>query len=534
MSENKTARVCVPVCVRRAAELRPSVERAAEVADIVELRLDCLEEGQLDAARAQLAALLGSTRLPFILTFRPREQGGGHTLSLAERAAFWRDVPELLRDLPGLSDDATEPSSDTGLKGRAFADLELDLLESTHAGALGRLFGGFNVICSHHDFRQTPSDLGDIFDRMARTPARILKMAVRADFINDCVPVLRLVERGRREGREVIAVSMGEAGLLTRVLAPAFGAFLTYGSLDAAQATAPGQLSARELRELYRVHALGPRTLVTGLVGSPVGHSLSPHMHNAAFRALGLDAVYLPLEVTDVSDFVRRMADPRTRELEWNLRGLSVTAPHKQAIIPHLDAVSPDAARIGAVNTVVVTSDGLEGYNTDADASLVPLEGLVELRGARVAVVGAGGAARALLWSLGERGASATVFARDAERGRTLAAEFGAGASPLEGARFGGFDVVVNTTPLGTRGARESETPANSQQLAGARLAYDLVYNPTRTRFLEEARAAGCHTVGGLGMLAAQAAEQFRLWTGRELPYTVMLAAAEAKLSDKL
>ncbi|HJQ32548.1 MAG TPA: shikimate dehydrogenase [Pyrinomonadaceae bacterium] len=525
MTEKNTARVCVPVCVRRAAELRPSVERAAEVADIIELRLDCLDEDELEAARSQLAALLGSTRLPFILTFRPREQGGGHGLSLAERAAFWRDVPELLRDLRG-------PSGDADLKGRAFADLELDLLESTHASAFGRLFDGFNVICSHHDFHQTPSDLRDIFNRMARTPAPILKMAVRANFIADCVPVLRLVERGRREGREVIAVSMGEAGLLTRVLAPAFGAFLTYGSLDAEQATAPGQLSARELRALYRVHALNPRTLVTGLVGSPVGHSLSPHMHNAAFQALGLDGVYLPFEVADVSDFVRRMADPRTRELEWNLRGLSVTAPHKQAIISHLDAVSPNAARIGAVNTVVITPDGLEGYNTDANASLVPLEGLVELRGARMAVIGAGGAARSLLWSLGERGACATVFARDAEKGRTLAAEFGADASPLEGASFGGFDVVVNTTPLGTRGARESETPASSQQLLGARIAYDLVYNPTRTRFLEEARAARCRTIGGLGMLAAQAAEQFRLWTGRELPYAVMLAAAEKQLSE--
>jgi len=524
MTEHSPARVCVPVCVRRADELRPSIERAAEVADIVELRLDCLEESQLDAALSQLAALLSSTRLPFILTFRPREQGGGHTLSLAGRAAFWRDVPELLRG----------PSGDADLKGRAFADLELDLLESTHASALGRLFDGFDVICSHHDFHRTPSDLSDIFDRMARTPARILKMAVRADSITDCVPVLRLVEQGRRAGREVIAVSMGEAGLLTRVLAPAFGAFLTYGSFDAAQATAPGQLSARELRELYRVHALNPRTLITGLVGSPVGHSLSPHMHNVAFQALGLDGLYLPFEVADVSGFVRRMADPRTRELEWNLRGLSVTAPHKQAVIPHLDSVSPNAARIGAVNTVVVTSDGLEGYNTDADACLVPLEGLVELRGARVAVVGAGGAARALLWSLGERGARATVFARDTEKGRTLAAGFGADASSLEGARFDGFDVVVNTTPLGTRGARESETPATLEQLRGARVAYDLVYNPTRTRFLEEARAAGCRTVGGLGMLAAQAAEQFRLWTGREVPYTVMLAAAEAKLSDKL
>ena len=525
MTENNPARVCVPVCVRSAAELRPSIERAREVADIIELRLDCLEVDQLEAARAQLAALLGATSLPFVVTFRPREQGGGHSLSVAERAAFWRVAPRLLRDAPGLSGDA-------GLKDRAFADLELDLLESPHAAALGPLFDGFNVICSHHDFRETPSDLREIFDRMARTPARLLKMAVRANSITDCVEVLRLVERGRRAGREVIAVSMGEAGLLTRVLAPAFGAFLTYGSLDAAQATAPGQLSARQLRDLYRVHTLNPRTLVTGLVGSPVGHSLSPRMHNAAFKALGLDAVYLPLEVADVSEFVRRMADPRTRELPWNLGGLSVTAPHKQGVIPHLDRLSPEAKRIGAVNTVRFTPDGLEGFNTDADASVVPLRGLVELRGARVAVLGAGGAARAILWSLSERGARATVFARDIERGARVASQFGADSAALAGARFEGFDVVVNATPLGTRGAREAETPATAAQLGGARVAYDMVYNPSQTLFMREAHAAGCQTVGGLRMLAAQAERQFRLWTGQDPAPGIMLAAAERQLSE--
>ncbi len=326
---------------------------------------------------------------------------------------------------------------------------------------------------------------------------------------------------------------MGEAGVLTRVLAPAFGAFLTYGSLDAAQATAPGQIDASELRDVYRVGELNAETLVTGLVGSPVGHSLSPHMHNAAFAALGLDAVYVPFEVADLSEFMRRMVDRRTRELDWNLRGFSVTAPHKRAIIPYLDHVSPVASRIGAVNTVVISEGrGLEGFNTDADASVAPLEGLVELKGARVAVIGAGGAARALLWALGDRGARATVFARDNVRGRELAEEFGAETAPLEGALFRGFDVVVNTTPLGTWGARESETPAVSDQLRGARVAYDLVYNPTRTRFINEAHWGDCQTVGGLGMLAAQAAEQFRLWTGQKptgLEYG-MLSVAGAQL----
>jgi 3-dehydroquinate dehydratase/shikimate dehydrogenase len=500
-------------------ELRHSIERAAEIAHIIELRLDCLEETQLAAARAQLGALLGSTRLPFIITFRPQEQGGGRHIGMDERAAFWRDISLWLRDVAGRE--------------RAFADVELDLLESPHAGSLGDLFKGFKVICSHHDFQETPADLTQIFERMTRTPADILKIAVRANTITDCVEVMRLLERGRRIDREVIAVSMGEAGLLTRILAPSFGAFLTYGSLDSAQATAPGQISARDLRRLYRVDELGARTLITGLVGSPVGHSLSPHTHNAAFASLGLDAVYLPLEVADISEFMRRMADPRTRELGWSLRGLSVTAPHKQSIIPHLDAVTQNAASIGAVNTIVISPDaGLKGFNTDADASVVPLAGLVKLRGARVAVIGAGGAARALLWSLGERGARSTVFARDLEHGRVVASEFSADAAPLDGARFDGFDLVVNATPLGTRGAQEENTPAVAAQLRGARVAYDLVYNPSETLFMREARAAGCQTVGGLGMLVAQAEEQFRLWTGAEPTPGVMLAAAKKRLSE--
>ena len=524
--EKNKARVCVPVCVRLADELRPSIARASELADVVELRLDCLEEDQLAPTLSLLATLLGETPLPFIITYRPREQGGGRDVSLEERVAFWRDLLNALRKVE--EGDRRE---------RDFVDLELDLLESARAGSLGELFKRFRVICSQHDFGGTPADLGELFTRMMRTPAEVLKVATKANSITDCVEVVRLCERGRREGREVVAVSMGEAGMLTRVLGPAFGSFLTYASLDAAQATAPGQINARDLREVYRVDGLNARTLVAGLIGSPVGHSLSPHTHNAAFAATGLDAVYVPFEVTDLPEFVRRMADPRTRELGWNLRGLSVTAPHKQAIIPHLDSVSENASAIGAVNTVVVSKErGLEGYNTDANAALAPLVRMVEERvfdlcGARVALIGAGGAARAVLWALGAWGAWTTVFARDEAKAQAVGEELGADCDSLEGARFKHFDIVINATPLGTRGSRETETPASAAQLRGARVAYDLVYNPAETRFLREAREAGCLTVGGLGMLVAQAEEQFRLWTGHEAPPGVMLAAAEKKLS---
>jgi 3-dehydroquinate dehydratase/shikimate dehydrogenase len=519
MSETKHARVCVPVCVRRADELRTTVARASEVANAVELRLDCLDADQLEPALTQLAALLAENPRPFIITFRPAEQGGRRTLDARVRARFWQAFLSSLRDAP--------------TRAGAFADIELDLFESADAEtlriALNELDTGgrLKLICSHHNFQQTPADLESLYERMARTPAHVLKIAVKAEDITDSVAVLRLLERARRESRELIAVSMGEAGLLTRVLAPSRGAFLTYGALDAAQATAPGQINARELRELYRVGEITERTLITGLVGSPVAHTLSPHMHNAAFNARRLDAVYIPFETADVAAFVRRMARPRTRELEWNLRGFSVTAPHKSAIISELDYVEPLAAEIGAVNTVVIEGENLRGYNTDAEAALKPLEGLIDLSGAHVAIIGAGGAARALLWGTRQRGARTTLFARNTARAVLTARAFDADTASIEDASFGGFDLIVNATPLGTRGEKETETPASSEQLRGARIAYDLVYNPSETRFLREARSAGCETIGGLQMLVAQAAEQFKLWTGVDAPVEVMRAAAE-------
>jgi shikimate dehydrogenase len=215
------------------------------------------------------------------------------------------------------------------------------------------------------------------------------------------------------------------------------------------------------------------------------------------------------------------------------LRGLSVTAPHKSTIMSQLDFIEASAGEIGAVNTIVVEGNTLSGFNTDAAAALAPLVELIELRGARVAVLGAGGAARALLWSLREAGARVTVYARNMERARVMGEKFGAHARTLEGAQFDNFDLVINATPLGTRGDNEVETPARADQLRGARAAYDLVYNPDETGFMREARVAGCEIVlGGLPMLVAQAAAQFKLWTGEDAPLEAMRVAADKRLGE--
>ena len=483
--------VCVPVCAKSIAELEEACARASEYADVIELRLDCLESNQFPGLEPSIRKL----SLPLILTFRPAEQGGYRLLGRPEREAFWR--------------------GGWGASRAALYDLELEFVDSLTCD-------WSRVIVSHHDFSGVPDDLEQLYERMAATPARIVKIAVRANDITDCIRIFHLLDRARNEQRELIAIAMGNAGIATRVLGPSRGAYLTYASLEDESATAPGQVNARQLRSVYRIDQLNADTMICGLVGLPVMHSVSPHMHNAAIAAEGVDGVYLPLEVTNLGAFMKRMVHPRTRELDWNLRGLSVTAPHKSNVIEFLDEVDPVAREIGAVNTVIVEDDGLRGYNTDVDGLIEPLrERLGSLKDLRVAVIGAGGAARAAVWALGRDGARVTLFARSPIKAKTMSEDFGVFCEPLGSASFASYDVVVNATP---------QSPAVAEQLAGAGLVYDLIYNPIETEFLKQGRAAGCQTLGGLPMLVAQARRQFQLWTGKEPSSNLMHDAAAAAL----
>jgi 3-dehydroquinate dehydratase/shikimate dehydrogenase len=362
---------------------------------------------------------------------------------------------------------------------------------------------------------------------MRSTPARILKIAVQANDVTDCLKIFSILEQARKDGREMIAVAMGTAGVPTRVLGPSRGAFLTYGALNVGDATAPGQITASELRHLYRIDKITAQTQVVGLVGLPVAQSVSPQMHNAAFAFLNVDALYMPFEVHDLAAFMKRMTHPRSRELDWNLRGLSITAPYKSQIIEWLDWIDLPAKEVGAINTIVIENGMLRGYNTDVIGFIKPLmQKFGNLREARCALIGAGGAAKAVLSGLRQHGSNTTVFARDVKKAAPLADKFGARLENLSNAQLKEFDVIINTTPLGMRGPFQEETPLRCDQIRGARLAYDLVYNPGETRFLREAREAGCETLGGLGMFLAQADEQFRLWTGLEPPQHVMRDAA--------
>jgi len=510
------------VCVSRLSELADAVRAAADVADVIELRLDYLTEVDLSHAGEAIASVLKAVDQQIILTLRPAEYGGARAISAQDRLLFRLQYSGYLKsDRDDLCD----------------LELDLALLLQKRAGE-GNDVVGTNLcdwdrtICSYHDLVGVPADLEKIYESMAQTESRILKLAVQADDALDCLSIFRLLDRAQREGREMIAIAMGEAGAMTRILGPSRGSFLTFAALDKEKGTAPGQLTARELRDIYRIDCIDRHSRVFGVAGRPVSHSISPHIHNAAFAAADLNAVFIPFDVGDVIGFVRRMVHPQTRELDWQISGLSVTAPHKSVVMQCLNRIDVAAREIGAVNTIVVQDNELHGYNTDAAGFVAPLRNVREtFRGARCAVIGAGGAARAAIWALKQEGADVTVFARDATKAEFLAKTFGVKHQQLSPRGFAGYDLLVNATPLGTHGQLQNEAILTSDQLRGVRLAYDLVYNPFETRFLSDARAAGCETIGGLEMLIAQAVEQFKLWTGKHPNVEVMRAAATRQLA---
>jgi 3-dehydroquinate dehydratase / shikimate dehydrogenase len=487
--------ICIPITESVPENFLAAIREAELVADAVELRLDFLAAEGLSQVLHQLRRDIEGIGKPLILTFRPRAQGGKRNLTLQERQNFWRMLPREINE------------------GMAFADFEIDLAESF---ASDSPIPWQKVICSWHSFESTPENLLEIYQRLDRTQAAVNKIATQVNRIGDCLRLLDLLEN-RQSAKPTIIIGMGMPGMMTRVLGLSRGAMLTFGALKRGAESASGQPTIDELVNLYRVNRLKRETEIFGVIGKPIGHSRSPFMHNSALKTVGRDGVYLPFEVDDLDEFIHGFVRPATRKIDWRLRGLSVTIPHKTAVIAHLDYLDPIATSIGAVNTIVVEGEQLHGYNTDVRGAMKPLEKLIELNSARVAVLGAGGSARAVCFGLKQRGALVSIYARNPDKAQSFAHEFGATIRPIE--KFEGqADLVINCTPIGMRGHSEGQSPIVVKYLKGVKLVYDLVYNPEETTLLKGAEQAGCRTLGGLEMLAAQAAEQFYLWTGLEMP----------------
>ncbi|MBC7899646.1 MAG: shikimate dehydrogenase [Saprospiraceae bacterium] len=498
--------ICVSVCTANGGELSGQIKKAEEFADVIEVRFDCMEPQDIVPS----FALLDSVK-PVLLTFRPKEHGGNADVNLPGRIGFWMT---FVRD--GVPDEE-----------KIWFDNEPDLAN------ILQWLPGCTVIRSFHDFSGVPDDLDALFDTLS-AKGDVVKIACSVDTITNAIPIWKLLERARSEQKLYIPIAMGEAGKWTRILGLAHGAFMTYASLDAGSETAPGQITARDMADIYRVKELDENTGVYGIVGGNTGYSVSPFMHNAAFRSQKMNAVFVPLQVSDLDEFMLRMVKPDTREVELNFKGFSVTNPHKRSIMRHLDFIDETAAAIGAVNTVKIEDGKFYGYNTDAPGFIEPLiNRFGDLKGARVAIFGAGGAARACIYALKQEGSDLTLIARDPQKAKKLSGEFDIRFHHLTTGRrlpASAFDIIVNATPLGTAGDLENESIVTAEQFNGVRLVYDLIYNPPETRLMREATAANVPVIGGLEMLIAQGARQFKIWTGLDAPLREMSGGVRSRL----
>ncbi|MBP7776908.1 MAG: type I 3-dehydroquinate dehydratase [Acidobacteria bacterium] len=450
-------------------------------ADMVELRLDGVTDVDVDEA-------LAGRRLPVIVTCRPVWQGGRFEGDEATRLALLERAWE---------------------RGAEFVDVEDGAADAFVARVHGR-----RIVRSYHDFEGLPGDAEARLRRLAQSGAEVVKLAVTARRLADVVTLKQLAALVPGKG---VLIAMGPAGVTSRLLAARLGSLWSY----AGDQVAPGQLSLGRMRDEFRVQTIGPNTAVYGVVGRPVEHSLSPTMHNAAFQAVGLDAVYVPLAAASFDDFA---AFARA----FDVRGASITAPFKEDAWRAATTSDDLSARLGAVNTLRASGAGWEARNTDVEGFLAPLAGR-DLARQRVAILGAGGAARAVAEALRGRAARVTLYARRLDAAVAVAAAAAAAADAWPPAADA-WDMLVNTTPVGTApdGARAPIVLAGP--LAG-RLVYDLVYNPPDTALLSRARALGAETIGGLPMLVAQAVAQFHWWTGTLPDADRMHEAALARLA---
>src|SRR6478672_1277619 len=462
------------------AEFAHLVEQGAE---LVELRLDYI------STRVNIQRLLKDRPCATVVTVRREQDGGKYTGSEDARMIMLREAIA---------------------NGVEYIDLEDDI-----ASKIPR-FGKTKRIISHHNFRNTPDNLRELHSQMKAHDADIVKIATMANQPHDN---LRMLEMMQESDCDTVGMCMGDIGISSRILGPRFGAKFTYATFHHERALAPGQLSYDQMTNVFRHNSIGRQTAVYGVIADPVGHSLSPQIHNAEFGLAEVDAVYVPFRVP--FDVLGQFMEDVPR---LGIRGLSVTIPHKEAVAKYLTKVDPAVKGIGAVNTVVFRNDEVLGYNTDYKAAMDCLEhalgGVVPpgtpspLQDKRVLVLGAGGVARAVMYGLQRRGAKTTIASRTRSRAQVLADTFG-GKCVEWTARHMPTEIIVNCIPVGMH-PNVDETPFSKSNLKPTMIVFDTVYNPESTLLLKEARAHGCRVVSGVDMFVKQAKLQFLLFTGKE------------------
>jgi 3-dehydroquinate dehydratase/shikimate dehydrogenase len=467
------------------AEHRHLAEQGAK---LVELRLDYIR-GEISLKR-----LLTDRPCPVVVACRRERDGGKYQGTEEQRLMLLRTAI---------------------VEGVEYVDLEEDV-----AGQVPR-YGKTKRIVSYHDFRKTPDDLEAIHRRLCSLDADIVKIATMANCPHDNVRMLRLV---RDSKVPTIGLCMGDIGIPTRVLCGKYGAPFTYATFHHERVLAPGQLSFEEMRDVYRYDEINAETEVYGVVADPVGHSLSPQIHNAGFKHYKLNKVYLPFRVP--REHLSRFIDEAP---ELDIRGLSVTIPHKEAVLEKLTQADGAVRGIGAANTVIFEGDERLGYNTDYRAAMDSLEEAFDrrhpdenvLEGRTCLMLGAGGVGKAIAYGLIRRGCEVVVADGDAERAAELAEKFGCRQVEWANRHTVSAEILINGTPIGMH-PNVDQSPFPKLHLRPSMVVFDAVYNPENTLLIKDARSRLCRVITGVDMFVRQACLQFKLFTGQDGPADLM------------
>jgi 3-dehydroquinate dehydratase / shikimate dehydrogenase len=465
--------ICVVIKGPSLEDVYRQISAAFAYADLVELRLDCFALLDMTA----LKKLRSHFSIPMIFTLRSQQQGGSYPQSEENR------LIEICRLC------ALKPE---------YLDLESHVSPS-FIKEIASQYPEIKVILSHHDFETTPKNLDKLYQKMKIVPAHFYKIAVTPQ---NCLDAMRFVCWANKTNDQLIAISMGSHGQLSRILGPMIGTPITYAALEEDLLTAPGQLSAKTLIEQYHHRSLNRHSALYGLIGDPVDQSISAETHNHLFTTCGFNAVYVKIQVktSELAEFLNY-----AKQLPF--RGFSVTMPLKESILPYLDGIDPRALDIGAVNTLLFEDNKINGFNTDGIGALNALENEGLVKDKRVIIIGAGGAARAIAYEAKQRGSHVTLVNRDKGKALQIAQRLhctGKGLEDMVACAQEGYDILINCTPVAL--------PIASDYILPQAVVMDIVTKPKDTPFLKQAMEKGCQVIYGYEMFIEQAIEQFNLW----------------------
>jgi shikimate dehydrogenase/3-dehydroquinate dehydratase type I len=519
--------ICIPITAGKKKEALHSIERSCQLADFIELRMDLIENGSL--AELISTARDNSSLIKIIVTCRKKEEA-----ARVGSAAHIKSTVKNTEEKMALLREAIELGAD-------FVDIEL--AEGSEAirklkSLCAKNGGKTKIIVSYHNLKKTPplTKLKEVFHQCAPYKPAIVKIVTMAKNVEDNLTILSLIPYARKHSPEIISLCMGDKGRISRAVAPAMGSYLSFATLTREGRSAPGQFTVRDMKQindLLKSKRTAPLFPVLSsrnslpqnyiLLGNPVKQSLSPLMHNAALKEMGIEENYSAFCVDNLGEALQGMRG-------MNIRGASVTIPFKVAVMEYLDDIDGDALKIGAVNTIINENGRLTGYNTDWLGLILTLKEAMKVKGKTFVIIGSGGTARAAAYGIMKEGGFPVIANRTPEKGKILSGKLNCPFYSL--AEIGRIkaDCLINTTPVGMY--PNDKSPIKALVMGGYKYVVDVIYNPLKTKLLADAEKQGCHIFSGADMFVNQGAEQIRLWTGKEPPRALMKQVILERLTE--